>query len=218
MTRRRAALFFGLAAGAGLQMLSGCGPTFGALLYHMNVVSEPEIPARFELTKGRLLVLVDDDHELLTWPSAQVVLIDGLAAALEQAEVNHRVVRSSELNTARQRYARFAEQSIAEIGRRLEAEQVLWIQVEEFLADRSEEALSNAARFTVRIKVFDPAEGEQGQRLWPDDRAGEYASVDLSPHEVQRYARSDDVARVLVEQMIQKIARFFYAHPAEPQE
>ena len=57
---------------------SGCGQTFGGLLYHFNILQRPSIPARFKLTTGPLLILVDDDLSLLTWPQGRDLLADDI--------------------------------------------------------------------------------------------------------------------------------------------
>ena len=93
----------------------GCGhQQFGALMYHMGLFPAKDIPAQFELAKGPLLILVDDDFELLTSPTVSDALVDRIAANLREAKVNRNVISKERLNTMRQAEVNDEDGHIAE--------------------------------------------------------------------------------------------------------
>lgn len=196
--------------------LCGCGETFGGLLYHFNVVSPPKVPARFTLASGPLLILVDDDLELLTWPPAQDLLADQIARELRDHKVNEQALASNAVKPLRQIDPDFADRSISELGVKCGAEQVLWMQVKDFAATKDVESISRAARFTVCVKVFNPhAVNKSEMRLWPAQREGEFVTVEKSAAHVTPLATDEDVARMLVGEMARDVGRMFYGYTPE---
>lgn len=196
-----------------LSCVIGCGQTFGGLLHAFNLVPRPRQAARYKLTKGRLLILVDDTDELLTWMPARDLLATEVAKNLREARANTRAVADHEIDVMRRSDTKFEQRSISELGEKFGAEQVLWLQVKEFLASTQVESVSRAARFAVRVKVFDPrAKSKSEMRVWPSGRAGEYISVDKSAADVQEQQTNEDVARMLVTDLGRTVAELFYNH------
>ncbi len=191
----------------------GCGETFGGLFYYLNLLPKRKVTAEFTLTTDPLLVLVDDDMELVTWLPARDRLVDDLALRLREAGANARVIPSQTVNALRQMDPTYEERSIQEIGRKAGATQVLWIQVRDFHARTEIQTILRAARFTARLKVFDPAaEHKSDMRLWPDDREGYLVTVEKSAGELQGLDSDEAVARMLVKEMADQIAKLFYEH------
>ncbi len=195
----------------------GCGhQQFGALMYHMGLFPAKSIPAQFELTAGPLLILIDDDYELLTSPTVSDALVDRIATNLREAKVNRNVISKERLNTMRQAEVKYAQRSIGELGRRFDAEQVLWLQITDFRATKEFEDVGVAARFTLRVKVFDPnATAKAKMRLWPNSREGEFVTIEMSASQIQPLKTDADIARRLTTEAARKVAELFYKHPPE---
>ena len=196
--------------------LCGCGESFGGFLYHFNLVNPPKVSAEFALTSGALLILVDDDEELLTWAPAQDLLADQIARELRDHKVNTQAMAGSTVKPMRQTDSDFPTRSISEVGAATGAEQILWLQVRDFMASKDIQTISRAARFTVCAKVFNPrAVNKSELRLWPGQREGEIITVEKSAARVQPLGTDEDVARVLVEEMATAVARKFYSYTPE---
>ncbi len=197
-----------------LLLLTGCaGETFGGLFYHLFLPHSSRVAAEFTLARGPLLILVDDDWEQLTWPPARDSLIDGIAKHLRQAKAVNRVFASHKVNALRRADPKFNERSISELGEELGAEQVLWLQVREFVATTHFDTVSEAARCTLRVKVFDPRSKSKAEmRLWPSSREGWYVTVKKSAHDLTEYERDEDIARMLITEAAEDVAKLFYAH------
>ena len=197
--------------------LPGCaGETFGGLLYHFGLLGTPRVAARFDLASGPLLILVDDDLGLLTWAPARDLLTDEIGKRLREARANAQAVPSQTVNAMRRADPQFQERSISELGKKSAARQVLWLQIREFVATKDIDTVSDAARCRVRVKVFDPhAENRADMRLWPADRAGEIVVAAKSAAELVRLETDEDIARTVIVEMADKIAKLFYKHREE---
>lgn len=192
---------------------SGCGETFGGMLYFLNILHKPSIPARFKLTTGPLLILVDDDLSLLTWPQGRDLLAEEIGRHLREANVKVQVIPNYKLDAMRRADPLLDDKPISEIGAELGAEQVLWLQFREFVATKQVETAVRAARCTMRVKVFDPhAKRKAEMRVWPSFREGEFVSISKSASELIQYAGDAEVARLIVEETADAVAKLFYKH------
>lgn len=104
--------------------------------------------------------------------------------------------------------------SVVDLGRRVGAEVVVYIQVTKFTLAREPSHLSPVAGGV--LKIFDT---EKNERLWPEDAAGFPFGVDLpdrtdqtalSPAERNQWERS------LAEEFGRGIAQLFYTHERDP--
>ena len=197
-----------------LFMLTGCaGETFGGLLYHLFLPHSSKVDAEFTLGDGPLLILVDDDWEQLNWPPARDLLIDKIGEHLREAGAVNRVFSSQKVNALRRADPKFNERSISELGKDLGARQVLWLQVREFVATTNFDTVSQAARCTLRIKVFDPRSKSKAEmRLWPSSREGWYVPVKKSARDLMNYETNEDIARMLITEAAEDVAKLFYDH------
>ncbi len=197
-----------------LLMLTGCaGETFGGLMYHLFLPHSTKVAAEFTLADGPLVILVDDDWDQLNWPPARDLLIDEIAKHLRKAEAVNRVFSSQKVNALRRADPKFNERSISELGKDLGAKQVLWLQVREFVATTNFDTVSQAARCTLRIKVFDPhAESKAEQRLWPSSREGWYVTAKKSARDLMKYEADEEIARMLITEAAEDVAKLFYEH------
>ena len=196
--------------------LCGCGETFGGLLYHCNLLQWSKIPAKFKLSAGPLLIIVDDDWEFLNWPAGRDYLADQIARNLREAKAVEKIIPVSSMKALRRTDPQFQQRSISEAGAKLGARQVLWLQIREFVATKDIDTVIGAARCRVRIKVFDPrAASKVEMRLWPAHREGEDVSTTKSAAELIEFDNDEDIARSLLNETADKVAKLFYRHSRE---
>ena len=94
------------------------------------------------------------------------------------------------------------------------AEQVLWIQVQDILIDENIAGASDAAYVTVTLKVINVLEKEDRARvrLWPASAAGVPVSTSISGAKAIELQTTDAIAQHLAEELAVKVAKFFYTH------
>ncbi|HPD31854.1 MAG TPA: hypothetical protein PLL20_17820 [Phycisphaerae bacterium] len=212
----RQALSRVLVLGVGLATVTGCGPEFGAVIYHLGVGAEQKVRAEFKLPAGPVLILVDDEMDLVSPPSTRETLVDELATRLKEHKVVERVTTNEELALIRRSAADFDELSVREVGRRANADTVIWMNVEDFYVDRDLEMMVAPARFGVKLKVFNAREEDRLKiRLWPPERDGRRIDITISPHEARRCKSRSELDRLLASTMADEVAKLFYDHKVE---
>lgn len=105
----------------------------GKLLFASGLFQPKKVEARFRLTKNPILILVDDPRERVDWPVFSRLLTDDLAQELLRNEAAAKIVPIQTLQSIQQTETRYAERGAREIGELAGAEQVLWIEVQDFL-------------------------------------------------------------------------------------
>ncbi|MCG3136675.1 MAG: hypothetical protein HJJLKODD_00510 [Phycisphaerae bacterium] len=199
-----------------LPLLGGCGPKFGALLYHMGVARTEKVKASFELSRESLLILVDDDQELVQWAPATDLLTNEVARNLQENKAAGYIFTSEEIDRVRNADDQFQQRSISEVGQQFGSDQILWVQLIDYQASREFEDASRVARITVRVKVFDPqAEVKAEMRLWPESMEGELVTIEKNAADIQKLNTEEDIARLLITELARTVAELFYEHTTE---
>lgn len=198
-----------LLAGA---LLPGCGQTQGELLFLLGVGRGPMVEAKFHLTEGPILILIDDPAQQVDWPPAIRFLGQEVAQELLQHEAARKIVPPATLAHLRQSVAGFEKRGCREIGEAAGAEQVLWIEVRNFLADTRILDATVAAHFIVSVKVINVQEKERRSRvrLWPLSPRGHLVTVGLSAGEVAQAKTKDAIAKKMAGKLAAAIAKLFY--------
>ncbi|MBI4716921.1 MAG: hypothetical protein HY763_03885 [Planctomycetes bacterium] len=193
---------------------AGCGYSQGQLLYLLGVGRGKLVKAQFQLAHGPLLVFVDDPNERVDWPAARQHLADDLAQELLQHGAAKRIVPQETLDQIRQTTADFAKRGCREIGELAGAEQVLWVEARDFLAEEQITDAANAAYFAVSVKVINVLEKEDRARvrLWPAGGDGHAVTVSLGGADAARAKTKDAIAKELSHRLAADIARLFYDH------
>lgn len=199
---------------AGCLGLSGCGYSGGKMLYMLGVGREQVIKAQFELTDGPILILVDDFADRVDWPAAKRHLTDALSQELIKRSAAKKIIPRRTVEHLRQTDPGLARRGCREVGELAGAEQVLWIEVRDFLADENIESLSNAAYFCVAVKIINVLEKEKRSRvrLWPSSSAGYYVPAKLPGDAVTRLKTKDAISKELAEQLAAEITKLFCDH------
>jgi hypothetical protein len=199
---------------ASAALLAGCTYSGGELLYFLGFGKGQKVEAKFRLTQEPILILVDDVSERVDWPPTMRYLVDNLAQELLRNKAATKIVPPETLAHLRQSTPDFEKRGCREVGEMAGAQQVLWIEVQDFLATLQVEDVITAAYFSATVKVINVAETESRSRvrLWPDSPQGRLVTATLPGDKAGLAKSQDEIARALAEQLAFKIARLFYDH------
>lgn len=145
-------------------LLAGCTPVAYASYL---VGGDKPIPAQYQLPARRTLILVDDPRRQFTNPALCSDVAAGVAYHLIENEaiasvqpIEELLVPQSDLDALAQRLGEdYIKTSITQIGRLLDAETVIHVQVETVSIVTAAGLLEPAA--TSRVRVIDAAENRQ---------------------------------------------------------
>lgn len=195
-------------------MSGGCTFSGGEFLYMLGVGRGQKVEAKFHLTEGPVLILIDDAAQRVDRPTAARHLFDELAQELLEHRAAKKLVPRGTLEHLRQVMPEFERRGCREIGRRAGADQVLWIEVRDFLAEEQIQDATVAAYFVVTVKVVDAAETKHRARvrLWPISPDGHSITASMAGSEVAMAKTKDAIGKQLAEQLAEKIAKLFYVH------
>ena len=199
-------------------LCGGCGYSQGQLLYFMGFGQGPKVEAEFELTRdGPVLILADDFEERVLSPRTLSELSKQLGEELQANKAVGKLVPADKLNRLRRQREDFDEISIRQVGELLEAHQVIYLLVRDFLADAQPEEISGAARMAVTVKVINVLEKDDPLkvRLWPTEREGRIVTTELDAAAVIRAKNPEAISTLLTEQVAVEVGRFFYDHRLE---
>jgi hypothetical protein len=196
--------------------LSFFGCTFGGgeLLYNLGVGKASKVPAAFKLTDGRLMVFIDDVHERVDWPQARGYLFDELTQALLRNQAAKKIIPQETIDAMQRSLPEFNKLSAREIGALVDADQVLWVETTEFLAQENSIDAGDAAYWAATIKVLNPKEKQARTqvRLWPPSPAGHLLRVRMTGAHVSEKKTVDKISRELARMLGDKIAKLFYEY------
>jgi hypothetical protein len=200
---------------AAVLMICGAGCHEAGVL-HYFLMPDQKVEAEFELSDKPLVILVDDVRGLVDPPMARQALVESLSEELREHKVARRITTNEELARVRQAEPDFDKLSIREVGRKVNADVMIWISVIEFGFDQNLEMAVAPGRFVAKVKVFDiRAENEGNLRLWPTQRQGRFVDVEIPPHKVRSCKNKAEVHEKLADAMADKIARLFYEYTKE---
>jgi len=157
----------------GVAPLSGCnilGPVF------FFVAGPPKYEAEFVLPKDKSTVIfVDDPRSQIPRRALRVTMIETAEKQfLDKGLVQDLIGGQSALHVA-QSDRTGGQMSVAEIGRAVGADLVVWVTVDSFV--RADVNTNNEPTITFRVRVVDAADN---QILWPDSPEGRNMSVRLT--------------------------------------
>ena len=183
-------------------------------MYFLGIGQGAKVEAKFRLTHKPILLLIDDTGQHVDWPAATNYLFDDLAQELLGNKAAGKIVPRETLERLRQSLPDFDSRGAREIGELARAEQVVWIQVQDFLADPQIQDAVVACYFNATVKVLNVIEKERPSRvrLWPTSPQGQLVSVTLTGSEAATGRHKDGISRKLAEKLAEAIAKLFYDH------
>jgi hypothetical protein len=192
--------------------LSMCGCVQMAALW-ANITGGDVVDPQYTLTKGPLLILIDDADSVVTEPHAVRQLHKTISDAFLEYRVNRRVVAFADLLALERTAKDYDRLSIRQIGEKLGADQVLYIRIERFTLHAEPGAPLFKGQFVVRIKVTS-TERNTDVRLWPREEAGRRVAETTEPVPSDGDESAADVAAKLAAKLGDLIAKLFYEHRA----
>jgi hypothetical protein len=176
-----------------------------------------KVDAKFHLTAGPVMVFVDDVHERVDWPPARRYLWEDVSQELLRTESATKVVPIETEESLRQTRPDFVKLTCREIGELAGAEQVVWIEVQDFLAEEDITDATNAAYFAVTVKVLNATEKTDRHRVrvWPDSPEGHYLSANMTGAGVVGAKTKDGISKFLTAKVAVSVARLFHDHQLE---
>ena len=175
-----------------------------------NITGGDWIEEEYELTKEPLLVLVDDRTGQVTEPKALREVHQTISENFLEFKVNKRVIPFQELQNL-QADRNFTRMTIRQIGEKLGAAQVLYIDVERFTLHSEPGAPIFKGEFVGRVKVLS-TDRKKDVRLWPEEESGRRIAVTTPPTPADTDKAPSDVAAELGIKLGQEVARLFYGH------
>jgi len=194
-----------------LLLPTGCGFSGGQALYMLGVGKGQMVEAKFSLTDGPILILFDD-LDRVDVPTFEPHLLEALSQELLQNEAAQKIIPYETIQHLRRTWSEFPDRGAREIGVKAQAEQVLWLEVQDFALSRESFDPERAAIITVSVKVINPLEAKDKSkvRLWPSTRTGHLVTASLSTPEATLCKDDNMLSRKLTAELAEKIAQLFY--------
>jgi len=198
-----------LAIGTGaVSAFSGCTQIAQAWA---NLTGGDWIEPEYRLTRQPLAVIIDDSQGLVGEPRAIREAYKTISAIFAEFKVNQQVVPFEDWQRLQQSDRQYGKYSIREIGEKLGAEEVLYLDVEKFTLHAEGDAPVFKGLFSVRVKVLS-TKRKADIRLWPNEESGRLVSATTAATPADGDKSAGDVATELGIRLGQEVARLFYGH------
>jgi hypothetical protein len=175
-------------------------------------VQKPEFPLC-----GRVAVVVDYAHAGQANPVFESTLYKRIVELLRENKVDATITPYEQMANFRQSQADFASWSVQKIGRELDADQVLYIRIEELRLGQKGDPMMTPS-VVLRIKLIAPRAPAANARLWPDadkERDGREVTCKRPPVENEGVERVDSEASKLARETAYYVARNFHEYDLE---
>jgi hypothetical protein len=190
--------------------LSGCAVS---AWFAAQFGPEKKVPAKYEPPAGKtILVFVDDMLHPVDYEPVKIELAEMLNKQLIDHKVAAKTIPYSRLGEFIAATPSFNSLAVGEVGRKLGADMVLYVQIDEFgLRDAAAAAELWKGRLGTTVRLVDVTKG----RLWPtDDPAGHMVLPKAETQTVSdsSQARGEQISKELAAETADKIAKLFYSH------
>lgn len=190
-------------------LLAGCTEIGSALvLFGPRRIQKTQ----FELTKGRLVILIEAARRGEDNPVFAQALHEKLVEIFRQRKVNDQVVPRADLVRLLRSQPDSARWNLQRVGRALHAEQVLYIRVERLQLSAGPDHLLIEPQVELRVKVIGVHQPPHTERLWPgrDEREGHPVERKRQMREAGDAMILDTEAAKLGKDAAQMVAMPFY--------
>jgi hypothetical protein len=174
---------------------------------------EKKVPAEYEPPAGKtILVFVDDMLHPVDYEPVKIELTEMLNAQLIDHKVAAKTIPYPRLGEFISATPSFNSLAVGEVGRKLDADMVLYVQIDDFgLRDAAAAAELWKGRLQTTVRLVDVTKG----RLWPtDDPAGHMVLPKAETQTVSdsSQARGEQISKELAAETADKIAKLFYSY------
>ncbi|NLW85446.1 MAG: hypothetical protein GXY38_01085 [Planctomycetes bacterium] len=180
-----------------------------------------KVNAVYEPPQGKRYLVFVDDRQPVPYEPIKFELADLVSKGL----VEHGIARSTvpyELVQDLSMTPGFQSMPISEVGRRLGAEVVLYVQIDKLIMKDNPMSPLWQGRFETSVWVVDAEASPIDARLWPKDRprgiGHPVPPVELKPQENPSATYGQEVASKLAQGMSTNILRLFHKHEVSPDE
>lgn len=195
--------------GFSMLTLTGCGAPIGWLV---NAFAPPQkVEPEYVLPQGQcVLVFVDDMINPVNYEPIKSDLTAVINGNLLQYAGVAETISYEEILTLMSADSNFNQMSISEIGDRLGADLVVYVQIKKFSLKDDDSTLLWKGQLEATVRVVKVGEG----RLWPEDRPGGHP---IRPVETPSTANSaplygEQLTRLLAIKAGKQISQLFYEH------
>lgn len=199
--------------GLGLLLLAAALASSGceAVGVVADVIAGPKrVDAVYELPKAKTVVLVDDLRDQLTTNDLPNRIAGRIGDDLMREQAVSQVIGPQVVSDLAANNPDFDGWALDKVGRRVGADQVIYVVIQSFTLTKNNEVYEPAAAVTV--KVLDVA---SSRRLFPlNDANGRAVVAEERPVPRHGASRATDtvIARKLADNLAQKIGELFYDH------
>jgi hypothetical protein len=164
---------------------------------------------------ARLAVLVDYARPADESPVFTHAFVDRFTEILRNEEITNEFVPHQRVLALRQSTPGFRKWSVQRIGREIEADEVVYVQVERLqLQERGESPLLMPS-VTLRLKLIDTDDMAAMARRWPAEKEGRALKRERPPREARDQMLLDAETRKLARECAWLAAKFFYKYDLE---
>jgi len=193
----------------------GCTPVIG---WFANAFAPPQkVKALYKPPPGKtVLVFVDDMLSPVSYERVKAELTGRLNRQLAEHGIAGKTIGYDELLVLISATPNFNELAISEVGRKLGADVVLYVQITGFSLKDEEGMPLWRGRLATAVRFV----GVEAGRLWPEDRQGGYPvePVEIPPSSHPSPTYGEALSKMLAEKMADSIAKLFYDHEISAQE
>jgi hypothetical protein len=176
-----------------------------------------QVSPEYQLPPKRLLILVDTPTYGQGPAGLRSILTQELAREIELQDLPPSLIPADRLAELRVTAEDFDRLDIAEIGRRVDAQQVLYLEILQFSLGSVLDSSTGRGEVRARVKIFDV---EENRRVWPETRPlGHDVSVSTSLREPFGKEKEQALTQDLCGRTAQAVVRLFreYTKPREPE-
>ena len=173
----------------------------------------PSIDAKYDLPDRKTVVFVDDRTNILSRTQLRAVIGDKVAADLmKQGLITETIASRDALAMARKDETVDKPMPISEIGQRVGADMIIYVQIRDFkLADPGGDSLPSAS---ASVKVIDVS-GRSRLFPAPSELTGEPVATDMREVSADLYQSTSgrrQVEDLLAAEIGSEVAKLFYKH------
>jgi hypothetical protein len=189
-------------------VMSSCNIVAGAT-YVLS--PDPEQEALFVLPNVRTVVFVDDRRNVMHPTRLRKVIADRVTTDLLTNEILTTMISPKDVfrvSGANDRYNN--PLPIAELGKAVEADVVIYVEMESFGLTNDGQTANPIASCSVRVVSVN-----ENARLFPTDKPSYFVNANLknvNPHRVSSNSEIRKLAEELAEELGENVAKLFYDH------
>jgi len=190
--------------------LGGCNVTDALYTIFISpLIPTPTVKAEYSLEDKTILIWIDDTAIDPKHHSLRRELTAAIRTNLEEHEAIGGAVAYAKIAQFRMAHPEFIDMSIQELGKRLQAQQVMYLFINQFQFRHEAGEGYYQPSLSGSVKIVDVG---TGQRVWPKDKSYQSFAVNQDMIEGKGTEFEDGLIQKLGAAVAQVIAPYFYKH------